>query len=172
MKSIVVVLALIILSLIPQAVPASSGDKDGHLFIIERSKNKNLVQYAIRPAVNRNDPDSKPVVAYWVLENGKHEELNSIEKKYAYGIIRQEKIDTDKFKIMLAAFKSIDIIVKKINNSFKAMISIDGKESILQKIYIKSEETGAGFPKVLYIDLIARNKDTGRPVKERITPKN
>jgi hypothetical protein len=172
MRSIVVAFVLVILSLFPHSIFASSGGKDGHLFIIERSKNKNLVQYAIRLTENRDDPESRPVVAYWVLENGKREELNSLEKKYAYGIVRQERLDKDKFKIILAAFKSLDIIVKKMNDSFKAIISINGKESILQKIYIKSEESAAGFPRVLYVDLVGRIKDTGRPIKERITPNN
>jgi hypothetical protein len=39
------------------------------------------------------------------------------------------------------------------NDSFKAMVSINGRESILEKIYIKSEEKRTGLPKILYIDL-------------------
>ena len=133
---------LVIVSLFPQSILAASADKANHLFFIERSKNKNLVQYDVRLTENRDLPDSRPVNAYWILENGRHEELNSIEKNYAYGIARQEKLDKDKFKIILAAFKSLEIIVERMNDSFKALVSINGKESILQKIYIKSEETG------------------------------
>jgi len=51
------------------------------------------------------------------------------------------------------------------------VISINGRESILQKIYIKSEETGAGFPKVLYVELVGWIKGTGLPIKERIVPR-
>ena len=109
--------------------------------------------------------------AYWILEAGRREELNSIEKNYAYGIVRQEKLDKDKFKVILAAFKGWEIIVERINDSFKAVISINGKESILQKIYIKSDETRAAFPKVLYVEVIGRIKETGLPIKERIAPK-
>jgi hypothetical protein len=162
---------LAILSLFPQSIFAASGDKASHLFFIERSKNKNLVQYDIRLTENRDLPDSKPVNAYWILENGRHEELNSIEWKYAYGIVRQEKLDKDKFKVILAAFKGLEIIVERINDSFKAVISINGKESILQKIYIKSEETRAAFPRVLYVELFGGIKETGLPIKGRIAPK-
>jgi len=94
-----------------------------------------------------------------------------IEKKYAYGIVRQEKLDKDKLKVVLAAFKGWEIIVERINNSFKAIISINGIESILQKIYIKSEETTAAVPRVLYVELFGRTKETGLPIKERIFPK-
>jgi len=172
MRSLVTALLLVvILSLLPQSIFAASGDKAGHLFSIERSKNKNLVQYDIRLTENTDLPDSRPVNAYWILENGRHEELNSIERKYAYGVVRQEKVDKDKFKVILAAFKGWEIIVERINDSFKAVISINGKESILQKIYIKSEETRAAFPRVLYVELFGRSKETGLPIKERIAPR-
>ena len=161
---------MVTLSLFPQWVFAGSEDKAGHLFVIERSKNKNLVQYDVRLAENRVLPDSRPVNAYWILENGGREELNSIEKKYAYGIVRQEKLAEDKLRVILAAFKNLEIIVERMNDSFKAVVFINGRESILQKIYIKSEEKSKGLPKVLYIDLFGRTKKTGLPIKERIHP--
>jgi hypothetical protein len=171
MRSLSTVLLLVILSLFPQTIFAASGDKAGHLFFIERSKNKNLVQYDIRLTENSDLPDSRPVNAYWILENGRREELNSIERKYAYGIVRQEKVDKDKFKVILAAFRGMEIIVQRMNDSFRAVVSINGRESILQKIYIKCEETRAGLPKVLYIDIFGRTRETGLPIKERIAPK-
>ena len=172
MKSSVTALLLVVfLSLLPRSIYAASGDKAGHLFFIERNKNKNLVQYDIRLTENRDLSDLRPVNAYWILENGRREELNSIERKFAYGIIRQEKLDKDKFKVILAAFKGWEIIVQRINDSFKAVVSINGIESILQKIYIKSEETRAGLPKVLYVELVGRTKERGLPIKERIDPR-
>ena len=170
MRLPVMILMLVIVSLFPQSILAASGDKANHLFFIERSKNKNLVQYDVRLTENRNLPDLRPVNAYWILENGKHEELNSVEKDYAYGIARQQKLDKDKFKIILAAFKGLEIIVERMNDSFKALVPINGKESILQKIYIKSEETGALFPRIIYVDLFGRIKGTGLAIKERFIP--
>ena len=172
MRSFATVLVLAILSfLFPQSTSATSGDKADHLFFIERSKNRNLVQYDVRLTENRELPDARPVNAYWILESGRHEGLNSIETNYAYGVVRQEKLDKDKFKIILAAFKGWEIIVEKINDSFMAVTSINGKDSILQKIYIRSEETGVAFPRVLYVDLFGKIKKTGIPVKERLVPK-
>ena len=170
-SSMTVLLLVVILSFFPRPIFAASGDKAGHLFTIERNKNKNLVQYDIRLTENTDLSNPRPVNAYWILENGKREELNSVERKYAYGIIRQEKLDNDKFKVILAAFKSWEIIVERINDSFKAVVPINGIESILQKIYIKSEETRAGFPRVLYVELFGWVKGTGLPIKERITPR-
>jgi len=171
MRSFVIVLLLVILSLFPQSILAVSGDKVSHLFFIERSKNKNLVQYDIRLAENSTLPDLGPVNVYWILENGRREELNPIEREYAYGIVHQKKLDENKFKVILAGLKGLEIIVERMNDSFKAMVSINGRESILEKIYIKSEEKRTGLPKILYIDLFGRTKATGLPIKERIAPK-
>ncbi len=171
MRSFVIVLLLLILSFFPQSILAVSGDKISHLFFIERSKNKNLVHYDIRLTRNSSLADIKPVNVYWVLENGRREELNPIERKYAYGIVHQEKLDQNKFKVILAGLKKLEIVVEKMNDSFKAMVSINGTESVLEKIYIKSEEKRNGLPKVLYIDLFGRTKETGLPISERIVPK-
>ena len=171
MRSFTIVLLLVILSLFPQSIFAAPGDKIGHLFFIERSKNKNLVQYDIRLTESRDLPDARPVNAYWILANGSREELNSIEKEYAYGIVRQEKIAKDRLKVILAAFKDWEITVERINNSFKAVTSINGIESILQKIYIKSEETSAVIPRVVYVELFGWTKAKGLPIKERIFAK-
>jgi hypothetical protein len=171
MRPFVIILLLVLLSLFPQSILAASEDNVSHLFFIERSKNKNLVQYDIRLTENRDLPDSRPVNVYWILENGRHEELNPIEKEYAYGIARQEKLDQNKVKVVLAGLKGLEIIVERMNNSFKALVSIRGRESILEKIYIKSEEKSNGLPKILYIDLFGRIKETGFPIRERIAPK-
>jgi hypothetical protein len=166
----IIILLTAILSLVSGSAFAISWNKSDPLFVIERSKNKNYVQYDVRLMRNNGLPISNPVAAYWVLESGGQEELTPIERKYAYGVVRQEKLDKDRFKVILAAFKGWEIIVERINDSFKAVVFINGKESILQKIYIKSEETRTG-PRVLYIELLGRTKETGLPIKERIAPK-
>jgi hypothetical protein len=171
MKAFVFVLLLGILNPFPQSIFADSEEKASHLFFIERSKNKNLVQYDIRLAENSDLPDPGPINVYWILENGRREELNPIEREYAYGIVRQEKLDKDKFKVIVAGLKGLEIIVERMNDSFKATVSIKGRESILEKIYIKSEEKWKRLPKVLYIDLFGRTKEMGLPIKERIAPK-
>jgi hypothetical protein len=170
-KILITILLTAILSLVSWPAFAVSRSKSDPLFFIERSKNKNYVQYDVRLTKTNDLPASNPVAAHWVLENGGHEELSPIERKYAYGVVRQEKLDKDRFKVFLAALKGWEIIVERINDSFKAVVFINGRESILQKIYIKSEETRVGLPRVLYIELFGRTKKTGLPIKERVAPK-
>ena len=54
MRSLAIVLLSVSLSLFPQLILAASGDTAVHLFFIERSKNKNLVQYDVRLTENRD----------------------------------------------------------------------------------------------------------------------
>ena len=168
--SIIIFLLLGIPGFISWPACAVSPNKADHLFFIERSKNKNLVQYDIRLTENSDLHDTTPVNVYWILENGKREELNSMERKYAYGIARQEKIEENKLRIALVALKGREILVEKIRGFFKAVVPINGKESILHKIYIKSEETAAGLPRVLYVELIGRATQTNLLLRERIIP--
>ena len=115
-----------------------------------------------------NLPDSSPVIVYWVLENGQQEELTLIQQKYAYGIHSQEKLDKNKFRIFLVALKDREIIIERIGDSYRAVISVNGKRSILEKAYVKSKESWTGLPQVSHIDLFGRIKETGLPVEERI----
>ena len=53
------------------------------LFIIERSKNANVVHYDARLTADGKLDPKEPVIAYWVLlaGNGRREKLSWIEKK-------------------------------------------------------------------------------------------
>lgn len=144
------------------------GKRDS-LFRIERSKNKNIVQYDAC-LLKSNISDENPVHAYWVLANGKKKELSAIENKKAYGIEAKEKLGKNKYRISLAAFKDRDIMVEKIKSDYKAFIKINGESSILERVYIKSEEQALGLPKVHYVDVFGRNLTTNKRVKERIIP--
>lgn len=170
MKLIIIILAFIIIGSPPWSVFAVSENKTGHLFLIERSKNKNLVQYDVHVTGNGDLPDSNPVIAYWILGDGRREELNPVEKKYAYGIASQDRIENNKFRVFLVALEDREIIVEKIKGSFRAVLFIQGKESMLEKVYVESKEGLAGQPQVLYVDLFGKATHTNIPVKERIVP--
>jgi len=148
----------------------ASWNKIDPLFFIERNKTKNLVRYDVQLLENNDLPDSNPVVVYWVLENGQKEDLSLIQRKYAYGIDSQEKPGRNRFRILLAALKERKIIVEKIGGFYKAIVFISGKPSVLEKVFVESEERLAGLPKVLYIDLFGRTQKTDLPIKERIIP--
>jgi hypothetical protein len=171
MKILIIILLAVILSLVSWSAFAVSWDKSDPLFFIERNKNKNYVQYDVRLTKNNDLHASNPVTAYWVLENGGQEELTLIERKFAYGIDSQEKLEQNKFRVLMVVLKDREIIVEKINGSFRAVVFINGQQSILKKVYIESKEGLMGLPKVLYIDLFGWTKGRGFPMRERIIHK-
>jgi hypothetical protein len=170
-KILITILFAVILSLVSWSAFAVSWDKSDPLFFIERNKNKNYIQYDVRLTKNNDLHASNPVTAYWVLENGGQEELTLIERKFAYGIDSQEKLEQNKFKVLMVVFKDREIIVEKINGSFRAVVFINGQQSILRKVYIEFKEGLMGLPKVLYIDLFGWTKGRGFPMRERIIHK-
>jgi len=149
-------------------VMATSWNNTDHLFFIERNKNKNVVQYDVKLMENNDLREPSPVVVYWVMENGRQEGLNLIQRKYAYGIDSQDKLKKNKFRILLVVLKDREIIVERIDGSYKAAAFIGGKYSILEKVFVKSKEGLIGVPKVLYIDLFGWDIQTNLPIKERI----
>src|ERR1700733_11852537 len=57
------------------------------LFTLARSKNANVVKYAVRPARGGGFDLAAPVEAYWIMlaEDGRREELTWTERQLAYG---------------------------------------------------------------------------------------
>lgn len=165
----IAIATLVVILLAPVwSVMATSWNNTDHLFFIERNKNKNVVHYDVQLMENNDLREPSPVVVYWALENGRQERLNLIQRKYAYGIDSQDKLEKNKFRILLVVLKDREIIVERIDGSYKAVVFIGGKYSILEKVYVKSKEGLIGVPKVLYIDLFGWDIQTNLPIKERI----
>jgi hypothetical protein len=141
------------------------------LFRIERSKNENIVPYDACLLRNGNLSGSNPVDVYWILKTGKKGELNAVEKKYAYGIESNKKLGENRFRIVITALKDREIIIEKRSTDYKALVRINGEQSIIEKVYVKSEENFLGFPDIDYVDLFGRSLKTNQLVKERITPR-
>ena len=169
MRLLIANIFLVIFVLVSSSSFAAPPDGGSHLFYIERSKNRNLVQYDFKFEDN-GLPKSRPVTAYWVLENGRKENLTQLERKFAYGIDSQQRLGEDRFRVHLIPFKDREILIEKIDGLFRAIISISGKESVLEKIYVNAKERLARLPKVIYVELSGRTKESGLPVKERIVP--
>ena len=53
---------------------------------------------------------------------------------------------------------------------YKAIVSIAGEPSVLEKVWIDSKERLTGLPKVFYVELFGRTTQANLPVRERIIP--
>ncbi len=171
MKGFIVSSLSLILTFVCWSTFALSSNKKDHLFFIERSKNKHLIQYDVRLTENDNIHDSDPFSVYWVLENGRQRDLNLIQRRFAYGIDSYEKLEKNKFKVVFVALKDREVIVEKMKGSFRAITAINGRPSVLERVYVESRERMLGLPRVLYLDLFGRTMETGLPINERIVPR-
>jgi hypothetical protein len=128
------------------------------LFIIERSKNANIVEYDAQISSNGKIHPEQPIIAYWILlaKDGKTQELSSLDKK-AYGFDCFFDSSTGEYQMIIRSFKKRNIKIYENNNTVKAEIIINGKPAYLDRIYIKAKETIL-LPSVEYIELYGKDK--------------
>jgi len=155
------------------AAPTAAREKTQSLFIIERSKNANVVHYDARLTSDGKLDTREPVIVYWVLlaEDGRRKKLSWIEKKKAYGFTIKPDLSVNGYKMTLVAAPEHQITVKKEKNGpVRAETIIGGRLSVLEKMYIDASE-GLTGPKVKYIDLYGKDLQTGEKRREKIVPK-
>ncbi|MFI5294839.1 MAG: DUF4833 domain-containing protein [Thermodesulfovibrionales bacterium] len=155
------------------AAPAAAQMKTSPLFIIERSKNANVVHYDARLTADGKLDTKEPVIVYWALlaEDGRRKKLSWIEKKKAYGFTIRPDLSVNGYKMTLIAAPEHQITVKKEKKGpVRAEAIISGRPAVLEKMYINASE-GLTGPKVKYIDLYGKDLQTGEKRREKIVPK-
>jgi hypothetical protein len=154
------------------AAPAAAQMKTSPLFIIERSKNANVVHYDARLTADGKLDPKEPVIAYWVMsaEDGRREELSQIEKKKAYGFDIKPDPSAKGYQMILVADPQLQITVKKEGDAVRAEAVIDGRPAFLEKIYIKAS-AGLTGPKVQYIEVNGKDPQTGGKRYQKILPR-
>ena len=154
------------------AAPAAAQIKTSPLFIIERSKNANIEHYDARLTAHGTLDPKEPVIAYWVMraEGGRREKLNWVEKKEAYGFTIKQDPLVNGYKMTLVAAPEREITVKKEKNVFRAEALIDGRLTVLEKMYINASD-GVTGPTVHYIEVYGKDLKTGEKRHEKMVPK-
>ena len=154
------------------AAPAAAQVKTSPLFIIERSKNANVVHYDARLTADGKLDPKEPVIVYWVMlaEDGRRKELSWIEKKKAYGFEIEPDPSVKGYKMTLVADPQRPITVKQERDAVRAEGIIDGRPAVLEKMYIKASD-GLTGPKVEYLELYGKDLQTGGKRYQKIVPK-
>jgi hypothetical protein len=160
----IAVLALMVL-------PATAQIKTSPLFIIERSKNANVVHYDARLTADGELDPKEPVIAYWVMlaKDGRREKLSWIEKKKAYGFAIKLDSSVNGYKMTLVAAPEKQITVKKEKETVRAEAVINGRPVVLEKMYINASD-GLTGPKVQYIEVHGKDLQTGEKLREKMVP--
>lgn len=144
------------------------------LFFITRSLNENQVIY--EAGLDKDGFSLKnPIKVYWIIYGKKGattEELNTIEKKIGYGIeITTATINKVVFNVRSLPENPITaaLIEDKEGTKARALMDINGEESVVSQIYIESK-SAFPLPKVIYIDITGVSLKTNKEITERITP--
>lgn len=139
------------------------------LFVIERSKNANVVVYEARFDDTGTFAAQAPIAAYWQLNatTGGTEPLSMLDKK-AYGFtVKQEQ---GRYVMRLAPFRQRPIeVVGDGARGAQAQMNIGGTPSRLTKIFVQAPD-GNIIPKVAYVDLFGTALAGGTTTYERILP--
>ena len=154
------------------AAPAAAQIKTSPLFIIERSKNANVVHYDARLTADGKLDPKEPVIAYWVLlaEDGRRKELSWIEKKMAYGFTVKPDRSVKGYKMTLVAAPERQITVKKDKDAVRAEVVIAGRPAALEKMHINASD-GLTGPKVHYVEVYGKDLQTGEKCREKLVSK-
>lgn len=140
------------------------------LFTLGRSKNANVVKYAVRLARNARLDLQNPVEAYWLMlaEDGRREELTWTERKLAYGF-SVSAVSSDGFMLHLAACSERALRVRATNGSYRAELEIRRQPAFLRRIFVQTDNA-ALIPSVRYVEISGLNP-SGQAVSERIIPR-
>ena len=148
-------------------------DKTVNLFVIERSKNANVVNYDAVLTDDGNINEKNPIDAYWLLyayKNGEREELSAFDKK-AYGFKVDYNEKTKTFDFILKAVKDKPMELGLYGGVAKVIIKINNIDCFLDKVYIESKDGAFGIPKVSYYELFGTEVKDGGAQQQKIIVK-
>lgn len=148
---------------------------ENSLFYIQRSKNTNAIVYEVNKTADGKINIDDPLKIYWIryASDSTTEDLNYIQRKYAYGAsFRPYKDQKNSFVLQLVAYKKRNIFLLPLSNGkrYAAFMSINGKIAEIKKIFVAISGGTFWFPKVDYIELTGKDPATQQKVIERFVP--
>lgn len=142
------------------------------LFYVQRDPNANTIVYELNTASNGQLDPEEPVHPYWIKynEKGQHEELNFIQRKFAYGLV-QKPIGNGKFDIRVVSYKKFPLTLMKAGDGkYHIFATIAQKQVILNRIFVKIEGGSFWLPNVVYVELKGSDPVTGQEITDRFKP--
>ena len=148
----------------PVPVPDSK-----QLFYLQRTSNTNTIVYELN-LQNGNINNENPIKEYWIRyqEKGQREDLNYIQRKFAYGI-KSKKIAENQYELSFVSYKKYKMILKlAADNKFYVYTNINQKPVILSRIFIKINGGSFWSPNVEYVEISGIDPSNRLVVKERL----
>ncbi len=154
----------------------STKDFKNLMFYVQRTNNINTLIYEFNYMADGELNQASPVKIYWknYHTDNSVESLNSLQKKYAYGV-ETHVLDSVKksyyFNFVSYKKKQIFLIKSPSNNRYEAFITLNNKLIEISHIYIHIEGGAFWTPKIKYIDVFGKlPNNKNEEVVERVIP--
>jgi hypothetical protein len=144
----------------------------GLLFYIQRDPNANTICYQLNMDERGRLSEKNPINAFWIryTDGGIRRDLNYLQRKFAYGINVKET-GSQSYELRSVAYSKLPLYLHKDRkNEFHVYASIDKRECILSRVFIRIDGGTFWSPNVLYIELKGTDIATGKTIVQRIKP--
>ena len=142
------------------------------LFYVQRTPNANTIVYDVNMGRDGRPNSEEPVKVYWIKynERGQREDLNYIQRKFAYGL-NCKPIGNDNYDIRFVSYKKFSLTLMRANDGkYHIFALISQKQVILNHVFVKIEGGTFWFPNVAYVEVEGTDPKTGREMVERFKP--
>ena len=148
-------------------VPAGVANQ---LFYLQRDPNTNTVIYQLNVNGAGKIDEDEPINVFWLRydEQGQRQELNFIQRKFAYGL-RAEKVGPEKYVLKFAAYSKVPFSLMRwgADRAFHVFTVVNNRQIVLTRVYLRIEGGTFWVPNVKYVELKGSNPATREPVVER-----
>lgn len=166
---LLVILVCAGLNVAAQKFPVPTGNPH-QLFFLQRTSNTNTLVYELNYKDDGKLDEDEPVHVFWIRyqEQGQKQELNFIQRKFAYGI-KATAVTKDKYQLNFVSYKKYPLyLMKGGDNKFNVYAVINQKNAILHRIFVKINGGSLFSPNIEYVEIAGHDPATGKEVMERM----
>lgn len=148
--------------------PVPAGDAK-QLFFLQRTPNTNTIICELNykdGVVDKEDP----IHVFWIRyqEGGQKEDLNYIQRKFAYGV-KSREIGDNKYELNFVSYKKYKMyLMQAADKEYHVYTTINNKQVILTRIYIEIKGGSFWSPNIEYVEITGIDPATRSQVKERL----
>jgi hypothetical protein len=150
---------------VPAGVP-------NQLFYLQRDPNTNTIIYQLNVNSAGKVDEDEPINIFWLRydEQGQRQELNFIQRKFAYGL-RAEKVGPEKYVLKFAAYNKVPFYLMRsgLDRAFHVFTVVNNRQIVLTRVYLRIEGGTFWVPNVRYIEFKGWDATTHAAVVTRIT---
>lgn len=154
----------------PIKFPTPQGIKN-QLFYLQRDPNTNTIICELNIDRDGEVNEKDPIKVYWIryASNGEKEDLNYIQRKFAYGI-QTKAIGNDQYELRFVSHKKLPLYLIKSadDKKYHVYVTVNNKKIQIERIFLRIEGGSFWLPNVKYVELKGINTANKSQIIERI----